>query len=157
MKTTFRLMSLLALILPYFLSAQNVAVNFETGFIGIRGNNSQDANAVINFSTLGISYVQFYQSTGGGVFVEGDKCNDITGRIKIVLSDNSFIDYEASLTWRDSNSNNVFGVLFSPADNPSVNFGSIVYGGGTFSLNSGNIKNISSNLGLITNSGYTVT
>ncbi len=157
MKSIFRFCSLLAILVPYFLSAQNVAVNFETGFIGTRGNNAQDANNVLNFSTLGISYVQFYQSNGSGAFVEGAQGNDIPGRIKIVLSDNSFIDYEASLTWRDSNNNNVFGVLFSPGDDPSVNFETINYSGGSFPLNSGNIKNVSSNLGLITNSGFTVT
>jgi hypothetical protein len=157
-KSIFRFCSLLiTILLPFYINAQNVAVNFEIGFIGTRANNAQDADNILNFSTLGISYVQFYQSNDSGVFVEGAQGNDIPGRIKIVLNDNSFIDYEASLTWRDSNSNNVFGVLFSPGDDPSVNFATINYSGGSFPLNSGNIKNVSSNLGLITNSGFTVT
>ena len=150
MKATFRFISLLAIIIPYFLSAQtNLAVNFSDGFIGTRGNNSQDANSILNFSTLGIAYAQFYQSDsdGDGKFtVQG---NDIPGRIKIVLDDGTVIDYAAAVAWRDSNNNYVFGVLFSPADDPAVNFNSIVYNTGTFQLYSGNIKNVSSNLGLI--------
>jgi hypothetical protein len=106
MKATFRFISLLAIIIPYFLSAQtNLAVNFSDGFIGTRGNNSQDANSILNFSTLGIAYAQFYQSDsdGDGKFtVQG---NDIPGRIKIVLDDGTVIDYAAAVTWRDSNKN----------------------------------------------------
>ena len=150
MKAIFRLISLLAILLPYFLGAQNnLAVNFSDGFIGTRGNNSQDADNILNFSTLGISYAQFYQSDSDGDGLFSVQGNDIPGRIKIVLDDGTVIDYAASVTWRDSNNNYVFGVLFSSSDDPAINFNSIVYNTGTLQLYSGNINNVSSNLGLI--------
>jgi hypothetical protein len=150
MKSIFRFFSLLAILLPYFISAQtNLAVNFTDGFIGTRGNNSQDANDILIFSTLGITYAQFYQSDSDGDGLFSVQGNDIPGRIKIVLDDGTVIDYAASVTWRDSNNNYVFGILFSSSDDPAVNFNSIMYSTGTIQLYSGNIKNVSSNLGLI--------
>ncbi|MEL1232195.1 MAG: cadherin repeat domain-containing protein, partial [Candidatus Neomarinimicrobiota bacterium] len=154
-----KILSLFFTFFALVINGQNIAVSFEEGFIGTRGNNSQNANNVLNFSTLGVSYAQFYQSDDDGDGLFTAQGNDIPGRLKIVLDDGSSIDYAAAVTWRDSNSNNVFGVLFSPSDDPAEFINVIQYnsGAGFLQLLSGNIKNQSSNVGLIVSgSGYTI-
>ncbi|MEL0272654.1 MAG: hypothetical protein VW932_06090, partial [Flavobacteriaceae bacterium] len=90
MKSIFRFFSLLAILLPYFISAQNLEVSFDDGFLGVVGNNTQKANSILSFSTLGIASARFYQAIedssldGDGNRIFTVQGNDIIGEIEIV-------------------------------------------------------------------------
>ena len=144
-----------------FTFSQYISVNFEEGFIGIRGNNAQDISSIKNFTTVGISYAAFYQLDEDldGQFDEiAAQGNDISGRIKFVLDDGSIIDEEAAIVWRLvqnlgaplGNTIVGFGVLLSLNDDPVQLIDTISYNvTGTLDLYSGNIKSESSNVVLI--------
>ena len=144
-----------------FTFSQYISVNFEEGFIGIRGNNAQDISSIKNFTTVGISYAAFYQLDEDldGQFDEiAAQGNDISGRIKFVLDDGSIIDEEAAIVWRLvqnlgaplGNTIVGFGVLLSLNDDPVQLIDTISYNvTETLDLYSGNIKSESSNVVLI--------
>ena len=136
---------------PALLISQNVSVTFENGFVGTMGTSSAKANSILNFSTLEIQYATFTQadSDADGKFtLQG---NDIAGNLQIIGSFGTNISYDAVISWRDSNQNEVFGVLLSPNDNPPLTVGSILYQAGlsSFDLFSGSESGTSSNIGLI--------
>ena len=69
------------------------SLTFSDGYIGTVGNNVQDAENILTFSTLGINYMTFSQSDtdGDGSFDLGSQGNDVPGTLTIVLNSGSII------------------------------------------------------------------
>jgi gliding motility-associated-like protein len=115
-----------------------VSVPFSEGFIGVVGSNSQTANSIKTFSTLGIAKAFFVQqSTNGSFQLQG---NDIAGTIRLQLNSGQIIEFPGAIVWRTPNSGGyqTFGIIPSALMTP-ISFG---YGGSsTYTINS------SSNLG----------
>ena len=76
--------------------AQNyLSVPFNSGFIGRIGNNSQNADNIQNFSTLGLSNAYFIQNSSTGVFeIQG---NDIAGTVRLVSNSGEVLDIDGVL------------------------------------------------------------
>ena len=114
----------------FFLSALHaqtveVSVPFSEGFIGTVGNNSQTANGIKTFSTLGIAKAFFVQQSSSGQFaLQG---NDISGTIRLQLASGQVIEFPGAIVWRTPNSGGyqTFGII------PSSTMSSIsfTYGG----------------------------
>lgn len=128
---------ILAFALLFFTSVFSqieVSVPFNDGFIGLRGNNAQDATNIQRFSTLTIAKAYFVQTTSSGRFeVQG---NDITGTLRLQLNNGVKIDIPGALVWRENsgNANVVFGFLA----NSSVSLNLSAYGGPNYSIQGGN-------------------
>ena len=133
------------------LHAQNtISVPFSNGFVGIIGNNSQNADNVQNLSTLGLSSAFFIQNSSTTSFeIQG---NDIAGAVRLISNSGQFLEVEGAIVWRVTSSGNALEILgFIPASTtPSVNLTTI--GGNDYVLDA------SSNFGLrINSSTYTIT
>ncbi len=145
-----------------FSYSQFLSVSFDEGYIGNIGNNPQDVNGILNFSTLGISYASFYQSDddldGQFDIISSAQGNDISGRLKFVFDDGTIVDEPAAVTWRVNNNADGFGILIRPYDDPAELIKSISYTSTkTFDLYSGKIKPTSSNVVLIVSGrGYSL-
>jgi gliding motility-associated-like protein len=128
---------ILAFALLFFTSVFSqieVSVPFNDGFIGLRGNNAQDATNIQRFSTLTIAKAYFVQTTSSGRFeVQG---NDITGTLRLQLNNGVKIDIPGALVWRENsgNTNVVLGFLA----NSSVSLNLSAYGGPNYSIQGGN-------------------
>lgn len=83
--------TLLALVFATAGFAQNyLSVPFNSGFIGRVGNNSQKADNIQSFSTLGLSNAYFIQNSSSNSFeVQG---NDITGTVRLVSITGEVLD-----------------------------------------------------------------
>ncbi|MFZ8837239.1 MAG: cadherin domain-containing protein, partial [Flavobacteriales bacterium] len=139
-----------ALILALASSAQNyLSVPFNSGFIGRVGNNSGQADTVLNFSTLGLSNAYFIQNSSVGTFeIQG---NDISGTIRLVSNSGSVLDVDGAIVWRENSGQTILLFGFIPSSSvPQVDLASIGTG-----VNY--IIDTESNYGLIPNGGtYTV-
>ena len=107
----------------FFLSALHaqtveVSVPFSNGFIGVVGSNSQSANTIKTFSTLGITKAFFVQQSNTGIFqLQG---NDISGTIRLQLSSGQIIEFPGAIVWRQTSGSTVqsFGIIPSSAISP---------------------------------------
>lgn len=115
-----------------------VSVPFSNGFIGVVGSNSQTANTIKTFSTLGIAKAFFVQQSSTGSFqLQG---NDIPGTIRLQLTSGQIIEFAGAIVWRQTSGSTVqsFGII------PSVSISPITFtygGSSTYTINT------SSNLG----------
>jgi|GEM_PF-2366101 len=114
-----------------------VSVPFSNGFIGVVGSNSQSANTIKTFATLGIAKAFFVQQSSTGSFqIQG---NDIPGTIRLQLTSGQIIEFAGAIVWRQTTGSTVesFGLI------PSTSISPI-----TFSYGTGNTYtiNTSSNL-----------
>ena len=130
-----------------FLSAQTtreISVPFTDGFIGKVGNNPQNADSIVSFSTLGIRRAFFVQQSATGVF--SAQGNDILLTLRLEMTGRQLIEIPGALVWRVTSSGNtlqVFGFLAAPEVSINLN----AYGGANY-LISGGTQNGKSNFGL---------
>ena len=126
----------------FFLSALHaqtveVSVPFSEGFIGTVGNNSQTANGIKTFSTLGIAKAFFVQQSSSGQFaLQG---NDISGTIRLQLASGQVIELPGAIVWRTPNSGGyqTFGII------PSSTMSSITFTyGGSSNFTISNTSNL---------------
>jgi len=116
---------LLVIVSPQIKAQNNVSVPFFDGFIGVRGNNTQTADNIQNFSSLGIERVYFSQNSSGNIFeVQG---NDIAGTITLVSSvTGQTLDVPGAIVWRITSGSTLEILGFIPAvGNPVANLSSI--------------------------------
>ena len=130
-----------------------VKVAFNRGFIGTIGANSQSADNIKKFTTLGIESAYFVQTTQSGRF-ELTQGNDIIGTLRLRLSNGSLVNIDGSLVWRKTSGNTIeyFGFLAAS----TVNLNLSTYGGVNYQITGGN-NNGNSNFGFQKNgSTYTI-
>jgi gliding motility-associated-like protein len=111
-----------------------VSVPFDDGFVGLIGQNTQQATNIQRFSTLTVARAFFVQSTASGSF-EFSQGNDIGGTLRLQLSNGNKINIPGALVWRinSGNTNNVFG--FVANSGVSLNLNS--YGGPNYAISGG--------------------
>ncbi len=121
---------------------QQVSVPFKVGFIGTQGSNTQQANNVVNFSTLGLTSVRFVQVSSNGAFAY--QGNDFSGSVRLYLQDGSVFDIQGAIVWRISagNTAEAYGFIPAPTTNVTISYGA----NQTYTVNG------SSNIGLRINS-----
>ena len=57
---------------------------FSEGFVGLRGQNNQDANTVVTFADLGFDATFFSQVSATGEFIgSGAQGNDVAGTLRL--------------------------------------------------------------------------
>ncbi|MFM6970125.1 MAG: cadherin domain-containing protein [Sediminibacterium sp.] len=100
-----------------------VSVPFIDGFIGEIGQNTQVANNIKRFSTLGIQKAYFVQSTVSGRF-ESTQGNDILGILRLKLNNGNIINLSGSLVWRKTSGNTLEFFGFLAAQNENLNLSS---------------------------------
>ena len=156
LKSLIKRISILVLILILSaslkqLTAQTVSLAFAKGYFGTQGTNTNQADNIKNFSTLGISRVSFGQSYSGQF--GGTQGNDVSGVIKIFLAPgassaqavNSVITLNGALNFRETTGNTieVFGLIFDGGQSAAITFNSQ-----TYNIIGGTTRNSSSTLGL---------
>ena len=120
--------------------AQSVSVPFPKGFIGTVGSSSGKADSILTFQTLGVVRGLFIQPSTNGQF-GGTQGNDLSGTLRLILSNGSTIDIQGAMNWRDTAGSTLHAFGFIP--NPANPTQTITYGSGSqLTLNS------SSNYGL---------
>ena len=96
------------------------SLTFSDGYIGNVGNNVQDADNILTFSTLGINYMTFSQSdtNGDGIFNLGSQGNDVPGTLTIVLNSDGIITIDNAYVVYTTNgqTKEFFGILINPDD-----------------------------------------
>ena len=146
-RTDIRLvLTLLAFVSAFASFGQNYfSVPFNSGFIGRIGNNAQNADNIVNYSTLGLSNAYFFQNSSTTSFeVQG---NDIIGTIRLVSNSGEILDIEGAIVWRENSGQTILLFGFIPsASSPQVDLFSIGTGV-NYIIDSG------SNYGLIPNGG----
>jgi gliding motility-associated-like protein len=131
-----------------FRAAGEVNLLFGQGYIGTQGTNTNQANGILNLSTLGISRIGFSQddADGDGLF-GGTQGNDLAGTLKFYFSNGTTLVRTGAINWRETTGSKVEVMGFilddGQADYP------ITYGSSqTFILRSGTTSNVSSTIGL---------
>ncbi len=127
-----------------------ISVYFTDGYLGTQGTNTNQANSIKKFSTLGIERASFVQedTDGDGRFDEvATQGNDIAGTIKLYLSDGSVISLTGALNWRETTGSTieVLGFIFGPGQTATITYNG---GASTFVITGGSTSNTSSTLGL---------
>jgi gliding motility-associated-like protein len=129
-----------------------VSVPFDDGFVGLIGNNTQQATNIQRFSTLTVARAFFVQTTTSGRFE--NQGNDITGTLRLQLNNGNKINIPGALVWR-INSGNTIDVLGFVA-NSSVNINLNSYNGPNYAIVGGTATG-KSNFGFkLNNSIYTL-
>jgi gliding motility-associated-like protein len=141
------------LLIQFVAKAQiEVSVPFNDGFIGLIGQNTQQATNIQRFSTLTVARAFFVQSTASGRFE--NQGNDITGTLRLQLNNGNKINIPGALVWR-MNSGNTIDVLGFVA-NSSVNLNLNSYNGPNYAIVGGTATG-KSNFGFKLNtSAYTL-
>ena len=141
------------LLIQFVAKAQiEVSVPFNDGFIGLVGNNTNQATNIQRFGALEIAKVQFVQTTNSGRFVL-TQGNDIKGTLRLQLTNGRKVDIAGSLNWRvnSGGTNQLFGFIADA--NISLNLSA--YGGVNYSISGGNTTG-KSNFGFkLNNVAYT--
>ena len=131
--------------LPLLSQAQiEVSVPFTEGFLGLQGNNPQQASSILTHPTLGIARSFFVQSTASGRFeVQG---NDVIGTARLQFTNGTIMDIPGAIVWRETTSGNTLRLLgFVP--NSTVNT-SFTYGTGSTYTIIGGQANGNTNIGM---------
>ena len=137
-------------------NSQLVSVPFKDGFIGSIGTNSQKANSISKFATLGISKSSFIQQTNNGAFYE-TQGNDIGGKLRLYFtssknvtisgntSSKNYIDIDGAIVWRGPGGGvgDYYGFLPNPNTNISFNYGT----SSTFTISRSSNGSTGSNIG----------
>ena len=96
------------------------SLTFSDGYIGTVGNNVQDAENILTFSTLGVNYMTFSQSDtdGDGNFDFGSQGNDVPGTLTIILNSGSVKTINDAYVVYTTNgqTKEFFGILINPDD-----------------------------------------
>lgn len=106
------LISIASLFFATTASATVVSAPFSEGFIGTQGTNTQQANNIKLFNTLGIARAFLQQNTDNGRF-GGTQGNDYSATLKLVFNNGSTLSIPGNITWRDG-ANPLHGVGFIP-------------------------------------------
>lgn len=135
--------------------SQLVSVPFKDGFIGVIGTNTQKADDVTTFTTLGITKSAFIQQTLDGDFYK-NQGNDIGGKLRLYFSSSrnvtissittskNYIDIEGIIVWRgQGGGNDFFGFIPNPNTNISFSYST----NSTFNINRSADGNSGSNIG----------
>lgn len=102
------------------LAQTEISVPLPEGWIGAVGANTQQANAVKSFATMGIKRVFLTQMSNSGQFeIQG---NDVSVILKIELLDGTVLQIPGSLTWRVASGNNILAFGIIPAAGSSVTY-----------------------------------
>ncbi|MFT6828629.1 MAG: hypothetical protein ACJAZV_001922, partial [Roseivirga sp.] len=134
----------------FFRAAAEVSILFSQGYIGIQGNNTNQADGIVNLNTLGISKIGFFQTdtNGDGKFGDGGtQGNDLSGSIKFFFNNGTVLVRSGALNWRETTGSRVevMGFIIDPSQpDYTINYGS----GQTFILKSGSTSATSSTIGL---------
>lgn len=116
-----------------FSATPEVSVPFYEGFIGTQGSNTGQANNVLNFSTLGISRVSFFQYSATGIF-GGTQGNDLSGGLRMTLTSGQVLTITGAINWRVTSQGSLLAFGFIP--DPNMTPVSFAYGAGnTFTIN----------------------
>ncbi|MFZ9982850.1 MAG: hypothetical protein ACO3FI_12550, partial [Cyclobacteriaceae bacterium] len=120
-----------------------ISVPFNEGFIGVQGNNPQDADNVQTFLTLGIAKAYFAQNSATGFFEP--QGNDIPLSLRLEFANGELLDIPGGLVWRKTSTGQlqIFGFLATQGF--SVNLST--YGGADYLITGGTVTG-SSNFGL---------
>lgn len=79
-----------------------LSVPFTAGFIGAKGTNTQKANDIKTFATLGIAKAFFMQNSTSTTFqTQG---NDVVGTLRLQLNSGQLIDIPGAVVWKDTSS-----------------------------------------------------
>ncbi len=106
------LAALLALTaLPVAAQTTTVSVNFDQGVIGTIGNNTGQANDVVNTGNLGITSITFSQETDNGRF-GGTQGNDYCGTL--TLTGSPTVSFNACVNWRITQTGTTHYIGFVP-------------------------------------------
>ncbi|MFM6966710.1 MAG: hypothetical protein ACKOWI_05055, partial [Rhodoluna sp.] len=143
-------------------SAPEVSVTFDSGYIGIQGTNTNQANGIHNLANAGITRIAFVQTdaNGDGKFGDGGtQGNDLAGTLRITLADGSVHNLAGALNWRETTGSKVevFGFILNDGQSLTRSFtvNSTTY---NLSLVGGSTKDVSSTIGLKSfNSTWTFT
>jgi hypothetical protein len=114
--------------------AQNeISVPFTVGFIGTVGSNSQTANNIKTFNTLGVNRAFFVQNSNSNIFqVQG---NDITGSVRLQLNNGQVINIPGAIVWRLTSGSTLHAFGFIPST--TIQPVSFTYGSSlTYTINS---------------------
>ncbi len=106
----------ITLFLVFFLGinsvfAQGVSLGFSSGYLGTQGTNTNQANNIKKMSTLGIARITFGQSYAGSF--GGTQGNDLSGTLKLYLTNGNVITLLGALNWRETTGSTVevFGFI----------------------------------------------
>ena len=123
--------------------SSEITVPFNEGFIGEVGNNSQDANFIKTFPTLGISRAFFAQNSTTGFFEP--QGNDILLTLRLQFTNGKLLDIPGGLVWRKTLTGEleIFGFLANQGY--SVNLST--FGGANYQITGGTSTG-SSNFGV---------
>lgn len=99
--------------LPALAQTTEVSVTFDQGVIGEFGNNTGQANNVVNTGNLGFALITFSQESDNGRF-GGSQGNDYCGTL--TLSGASTISFPACVNWRVTVTGTTHYIGFVPAD-----------------------------------------
>ena len=155
-KTHLRRNVTLVFLMLSFLSAsvsgQNViSVAFKQGYLGTQGTNTNQADNIKTFATLGILRASFEQTDtdADGLFDLscGSQGNDVCGTIKLYLSNGTVISRAGALNWRETSGNiiDVLGFIFDAGQADAIiNYGS----NQTYTIKAGKVARTSTTLGL---------
>jgi VCBS repeat-containing protein len=133
-----------------FAVAPNVSLFFADGYLGTQGNNTNQANNIRTLATLGVTRAAFVQVdvNGDGLFGDGGgtQGNDLSGSLRLYLSNGSILNLSGALNWRETTGSRVevFGFIFDPGQTASISFGS----GQTFNIVGGSTSSTSTTMGL---------
>ena len=144
----FYLASLLFIALFFYSNETNaqVSLTFTNGYLGTQGSNTNQANNILTFSTLGIARASFSQPDNGSGTFGGTQGNDLSGTIKLYLNSGTVITLAGALNWRETTGSTVevFGFIFDPGQSATINYGS----GQTYSITGGSTPSSSTTMGL---------
>lgn len=130
---------------------QLISVPFEEGFIGVIGSNTQQANNIQSYASLGINRLFFQQTTNSGNFeAQG---NDINGNLLVEMLTGQTFNIDGNIVWRISTGGTVelFGFLANSGTSLNLN----TYGGSNYTI-TGGTNSGNSTFGLIkVSSSYT--
>ena len=144
------LLVVLGLSVPSVATANTVSVPFNEGFVGTVGANTQQADSIKTFATLGISRILFSQNSRSSSFeIQG---NDIPGTLRL-FQGSQYIDIPGAIVWRWPNKSPYsLGFIPSAGVNTTISNGSI-----SVTITGGGAKG-TSNLGIkVNNSSFTLT
>ena len=114
-------------------TAGEISVPFTDGFLGVVGNNTQDATDTRTLTTLGIQKAFFIQrSTNGQFQLYG---NDIPATLRLQLVNGAVLNISGEIIWRATIQGKV--MLFGFIADPTVSLNLSTYGGPDYQITGG--------------------
>ena len=126
----------------------DLSLFFTDGYLGTVGNNTNQANGIKTFSTLGISRAAIVQADtdGDGLFDVGTQGNDVPVTIKLYLTNGTVLSLNSAINWRETTGSTleVMGVVFDSGESASIPYAS----GSTFTITGGSTRDVATSLGI---------